>query len=88
MLKAFTVSRGGYYTWLRRRPSKRQLESLKVETAVKAAHERTRGTYGPERLQAELAKVDGIEIGRDRLNYIRRKLGITCKQVKKFRPCK
>ena len=85
MLKVFNVSRGGYYTWLRRRPSKRQEESLKIETAVKAAHERTRGTYGPERLQTELAKVDGIEVGRDRLKYLRRKLGIKCKQVKKFK---
>jgi putative transposase len=85
MLRVFSVSRGGYYTWLRRRPSKRQEETLKVETAVKAAHERTRGTYGPERLQTELAKVDRIEIGRDQLKYIRRKLGIKCKQVKKFK---
>lgn len=85
MLKVFGVSRGGYYTWLRRRPSKRQIESLKIETTVKAAHERTHGTYGPERLQTELAKVDGIAIGRDRLKYIRRKLGIKCKQVKRFK---
>ena len=85
MLKVFSVSRGGYYTWLKRLPSKRQEETLKVETAVKAAHDRTRGTYGPERLQTELAKVDDIEIGKDRLKYSRRKLGITCKQVKKFK---
>lgn len=81
MLKTFNVSRGGYYTWLKRRPSKRQEESLKAETAetaVKEAHERTRGTYGTERLQTALAKVDGIETGRGRLKYIRRKLGIRC----------
>lgn len=85
MLKVFSVSRGGYYTWLKRRPSKRQEETLRIEIAVKSAHERTRCTYSPERLQVELAQVDGIEIGRDRLRYLRRKLGIKCKQVKKFK---
>ena len=44
-----------------------------------------RGTYGPKRLQEELAKVDGIIIGRDRLRRIRRKLKLKCKQVKKFK---
>ena len=53
--------------------------------AVKAALERGRGTCGPERLQEELAKVDGIGIGRDKLRRVRRKLGLKCKQVKKFK---
>jgi putative transposase len=85
MSNVFDVSKSGYYAWLRRRPSKRQEESAKLETIVKAAHERGRGTYGPERLQEELAKVDGVVIGRDKLKRVRRKLGIRCKQVKKFK---
>lgn len=60
-------------------------ESARLETVIKAAHERGRGTYGPERLQEELAKVDGVIIGRDKLKRVRRKLGIKCKQVKKFK---
>ena len=85
MSTVFAVSKSGYYAWLRHRPSKRIEESVKLEIAVKAAHERTRGTYGPERLQDELAKVDGVIIGRDKLKRVRRRLGIRCKQVKKFK---
>lgn len=65
MSKVFDVSKSGYYAWLRRRASKRQEESVRLETVIKAAHERGRGTYGPERLQSELAKVDGVNIGID-----------------------
>lgn len=85
MSNVFDVSKSGYYAWLLRRPSKRQEESARLETVIKAAHERGRGTYGPERLQEELAKVDGVIIGRDKLKRVRRKLGIKCKQVKKFK---
>lgn len=56
-----------------------------MEIAVKVAHERGCGTYGPERLQQELARFDGIIIGRERLKRIRRKLGLKCKQMKKFK---
>lgn len=85
MCKVFDVSKSGYYAWRKRRPTPRQVETARLELTIKAAHERTRGTYGPERLQAELAKVDGIIIGRDNLKRIRKKLGLKCKQVKKFK---
>jgi putative transposase len=85
MSNVFDVSKSGYYAWLLRRPSKRQKESARLETVIKAAHERGRGTYAPERLQEELAKVDGVNIGRDKLKRVRRKLGIRCKQVRKFK---
>jgi transposase InsO family protein len=85
MSNVFGVSKSGYYAWLLRRPSKRQEESARLETIIKAAHERGRGTYGPERLQEELAKVDGVNIGRGKLKRVRRKLGIRCKQVRKFK---
>ncbi len=85
MSNVFDVSKSGYYAWLQRYRSKRQEESARLETAIKAAHERGRGTYGPERLQEELAKVDKVIIGRDKLKRVRRKLGIKCKQVRKFK---
>lgn len=50
----------------------------------KAAHKRTRKTYGPERLREDLAE-HGVKIGISRIKRIRKKLGIRCKQVKKFK---
>lgn len=78
------VSRSGYYKWLNRKPSKRVQEEGRLEVEIKAAHKRTRETYGPERLQHEL-KDQGVSIGICRIRRIRKKLGIRCKQRKKFK---
>jgi transposase InsO family protein len=45
---------------------------------------RTRGTFGPERLQRDLAS-RGITTGICRIRRLRKKLGIRCKQVRKFK---
>lgn len=45
---------------------------------------RNKETYGPERLQPDLAS-HGIHIGIHRLRRIRKEQGIRCKQVKKFK---
>lgn len=55
-----------------------------MEIEIRAAHERTRQTYGPERLQHDLAK-HGIRVGIYRIRRIRKKLGIHCKQRRKFK---
>ena len=52
--------------------------------AIRAAHRRTRQTYGAERLQHELAE-DGIRVGICRIKRIKRKLGLRCKQKRKFK---
>jgi transposase InsO family protein len=57
---------------------------MRLEVEIKAAHRRTRQTYGPERLQHELAE-HGVNVGISRLKRIRRKLGLRCKQKKKFK---
>lgn len=78
------VSKSGYYKWLNRKPSKRVQEEGRLEVEIKAAHKRTRETYGPERLQYEL-KDQGVSVGICRIRRIRKKLGIRCKQKRKFK---
>ena len=78
------VSKSGYYKWLNRKPSRRVLEEGRLEVEIQAAHKRTRETYGPERLQHEL-KDRGVRIGICRIRRIRKKLGIRCKQKRKFK---
>ena len=78
------VSASGFYAWLNRPPSKRAKEEMRLEVEIKAAHRRTRQTYGAERLQHELAKY-GIRVGICRLKRIRRNLGLRCKQKRKFK---
>jgi len=78
------VSKSGYYKWLNRKPSKWALEEGRLEVEIKAAHKRTRETYGPERLQQEL-QGQGVSVGICRIRRIRKKLGIRCKQRRKFK---
>jgi len=81
--RVLDVSRSGYYAWQNRRPSKRAQENARLEVAIQAAHVRTRQTYGPERLQAEL-RADGFPAGVGRIKRLRKKLGLRCQQVRRF----
>jgi putative transposase len=78
------VSASGFYAWLDRPPSERAKEEIRLEVEIKAAYRRTRQTYGAERLQHELAE-HGVRVGICRLKRIRRKLGLRCKQKRKFK---
>ena len=82
--RTLEVSSSGYYAWVDRPLSEREREELRLELEIKAADERTRQTYGPERLQHELA-THGIRVGVCRIKRIRKKLGIRCKQKRKFK---
>jgi putative transposase len=78
------VSRSGFYDWLGRPPSQRKQEDERLKVAIRAAHRRTRETYGARRLQPELAR-DGFAAGRDRIARLRREMGLGCRQKRKFK---
>lgn len=78
------VSTSGFYGWLDRPMSKRAQEDARMEVEIRAADKRTRQTCGPERLQQDMAEY-GVEVGVSRIRRIRKKLGMQCKQKKKFK---
>jgi len=78
------VSASGYYAWVDRPLSKRAQEETRLELEIRAADKRTRHTYGPERLQHDLAE-HGVRVGICRIRRIRKKLGIRCRQKRKFK---
>jgi putative transposase len=82
--RVLSVSAGGYYDWLDRPLSKWAREESRLEVEIRAADKRTRQVYGAEKLQYDLAK-HGIRVGICRIKRIRRKLGIRCKQKRKFK---
>jgi putative transposase len=84
MSRLFGVSRSGFYSWLKREPSRRAKEDERLKVAIKAAHKRTRESYSARRLQPELA-ADGFIAGRDRIARLRRELGLRCRQKRKFK---
>jgi putative transposase len=82
--QALRVSASGYYAWLDRPLSKWAREESRLEVEIRAADKRTRQVYGAEKLQHDLAE-HGILVGICRIKRIRRKLGIRCKQKRKFK---
>jgi len=82
--RVLSVSAGGYYDWLDRPLSKWAREESRLEVEIRAADKRTRQVYGAEKIQHDLA-AHGIRVGICRIKRIRRKLGIRCKQKRKFK---
>jgi len=80
----YEVSASGYYAYVNRPPSRRAQEEARLEVEIRAAHKRTRRVCGAERLQKDLAE-HGVEVGVCRIKRMRKKLGIRCKQTKKFK---
>ncbi|WP_431478982.1 IS3 family transposase [Massilia eburnea] len=84
LCRVLSVSRSGFYAAVGRPPSQRRQDDERLKVAIKAAHAQTRETYGPLRLQPELA-AQGFDAGRDRIVRLRRELGLRCKQKRKFK---
>ncbi len=63
--QALGVSRSGYYAWLRRKESKRQLVDREALGHIQEVFSQSRGTYGSPRIYAEL-KAKGEHYGRGR----------------------
>jgi putative transposase len=84
MSRMLGVSSSGYYSWVDRPLSQWAREEMRLEIEIKAAHKRTRQSYGAERLQHDLAKY-GLKVGICRIKRIRRQLGLRCKQKRKFK---
>lgn len=84
MSEVLGVSASGYYAWCNRAPSLRTQRDAVLEVYVKAAHTATRHTYGDQRLHAEL-KARGVEVSAYKVRALRQRLGIVCKQNKRYK---
>jgi putative transposase len=84
MANAFDVSVSGYHAWDERPTSKRAQADARLCVAIRAAHQRTRQTYGAERLQPEL-KADGFPASVGRIKRLRQEMNLRCKQKRRFK---
>ncbi|BBB64214.1 hypothetical protein UNDKW_5941 (plasmid) [Undibacterium sp. KW1] len=84
LCRSFGVSRSGFYAWLNSIPSERAKVDERLKLAITAVHKQSRETYGPLRMQPELA-AQGFKAGRDRIIRLRRVLALRCKQKRKFK---
>jgi putative transposase len=84
LCRVFEVSRSGFYAWTGGEESPRAKEDERLKVAITAVHKQSRETYGPLRMQPELA-AQGFVAGRDRIARLRRELALRCKQKRKFK---
>jgi putative transposase len=76
LCRVLGVSRAGYYAWMRRPPSARARTDAELTAQIRAIHQRSRGTYGAPRIQAELRLDQAIHIGRKRVARLLRTAGL------------
>jgi putative transposase len=75
MCRLLEVSASGYYVWLHRQPSKHAQADEELKARIQAIHQRSRGTYGAPRIQAELESL-GLKVSRKRVARLMRELGL------------
>jgi putative transposase len=67
MCQRLGVSKGGYFAWKGRAPSRRAVGDARIGKLVHQIHAGSRGTYGAPRIHAELADEHGVRCGRKRV---------------------
>jgi transposase InsO family protein len=82
--KVMQVKRSGYYDWLTRSKSKRQIENEKLITLVRKIHKDSRQTYGSRRIAKALNAL-GVVCGRERARTLMKLAGVVAKQRRKFK---
>ena len=78
------ISRSGYYAWRKRDKSLRQRENERLIPIVKAAHKKSKGTYGARRIAEEI-EAYGSTYGRTRARTLMNLAGVAAKHKKKFK---
>jgi transposase InsO family protein len=84
MCRVFQVSRSGYYHWLNRKPSPRELENQELRTNILEVYKRTKSRLGSPKIQKELED-RGFYISRPRVARLMKELQIRSIIHKKFK---
>ena len=78
------VSRSGYYAWLTKPVSAREVENAALVIEIKKIHDESRGTYGVPRVYQKL-KLSGKNHGRTRVSRVMKLLDISGVFKNKFK---
>lgn len=83
MCKVLEVSRSGYYSWLKGKPSKRKIEDQEIMDQVKQIYQKSHGTYGSHRIVKEL-NINYVHVSRRRVARLMKEAGLRAIARKKF----
>lgn len=84
MCKVLGVSRSGFYSWLKRKPSKRALENEELMVQIRSVHKKSKETYGSPRICEELKK-EYVHVSRQRVARLMKKANIHSKTKRRFK---
>lgn len=82
--KVLQVSRSGYYDWLKRMPSARELANDTLLQHIRAVHGKSRKAYGAVKTWRRLNQL-GIACGKHRVAKLRKLAGIEAQRKRRFR---
>lgn len=83
MSELLGVSRSGYYSWLNRGPSERELENNRLCKRIKKIWKNSYKTYGSPRIHGQLLE-EGETISRPRVARLMKKMGIQSQRQAKW----
>ncbi len=84
MCRVLEVSRSGYYRWLGRKPSQRQLDNQRLDAQIRQIYDDSKGRYGSPKITQEL-RDRGRRVGKNRVARRMRKAGLRSKVRRKYR---
>jgi transposase InsO family protein len=84
MCRVFEVSRSGYYRWIKRKPSQRELENQRLDAQIGAIFAGSKGRYGSPKVTRELQD-RGHRVGKHRVARRMRQAGLRSKIRRKYR---
>ena len=74
----------GYYRWLKRKPSRWEIDNQKLDGDIREIYDRSKGRYGSPKITQELRE-RGRQVSRNRVARRMRKAGIRSKIRRRFR---
>lgn len=84
MCEIFKVSRSGYYSWTKRKPSKWVVENEVILEKIRQIHEQSKHIYGSPKITEEL-RDQKVKVSRPRVARLMKKAQMRSKTVKKFK---
>jgi len=84
MCRVFEVSRSGYYRWIKRKPSQRELENQRLDAQIGEIFAGSKGRYGSPKVTRELQD-RGHRVGKNRVARRMRQTGLRSKIRRKYR---
>ncbi|MCF8002448.1 MAG: IS3 family transposase [Halanaerobiales bacterium] len=84
MCQILVVSRSGYYSWLNRKPTQRELKNKQLKQEITKIYWQHNGRYGTPRIHRQLLK-DGHKCNIKRIARLMQVLGLKAIQKRKFK---